>query len=106
MASFHYVPLVELTRGPIVECIHYGAFAVVDSANQVVQSAGDPELVTYLRSSAKPFQVLAFVEAGGVDAFHLSERELAVMCASHHGTDEHVKVISGIQKRLASANLT
>jgi len=100
MASFHYVPLVELTRGPIVECIHYGAFAVVDSANQVVQSAGDPELVTYLRSSAKPFQVLAFVEAGGVDAFHLSERELAVMCASHHGTDEHVKVISGIQKKI------
>lgn len=100
MTSSPSVPLVELTRGPLVECIHYGAFAVVDAANRVVQSAGDPELVTYLRSSAKPFQVLAFVEAGGVDAFHLSERELAVLCASHHGTDEHVRVISGIQKKI------
>jgi len=100
MTSFNYVPLVELTRGPIVECIHYGAYAVVDAQNRVVQSAGDPEIVTYLRSSAKPFQVLAFVEAGGVDAFHLTERELAVMCASHHGTDEHVKVIQGIHKKI------
>lgn len=98
--SSSFVPLVELTRGPIVECIHYGAFAVVDTHNHLVQSAGDPELVTYLRSSAKPFQILAFVEAGGVDAFHLSERELAVMCASHHGTDEHVRVISGIQSKI------
>lgn len=100
MSPFNYVPLVELTRGPIVECIHYGAYAVVDPTGKVVQSAGDPELVTFLRSSAKPFQILAFVEAGGVDAFHLSERELAVMCASHHGTDEHVKVISGIQQKI------
>lgn len=100
MPTFNYVPLVELTRGPIVECIHYGAFAVVDPSNRVVQSAGDPELVTYLRSSAKPFQVLAFVEAGGVEAFHLTDRELAVMCASHHGTDDHVRVISGIQKKI------
>lgn len=100
MTSFNVVPLVELTRGPIVECIHYGAYAVVDASNHVVQSAGDPEIVTYLRSSAKPFQILAFVEAGGVEAFHLTDRELAVMCASHHGTDDHVKVISGIQKKI------
>ncbi len=100
MTTFNYVPLVELTRGPIVECIHYGAYAVVDAHNHIVQSAGDPEIATYLRSSAKPFQILAFVEAGGVEAFHLTDRELAVMCASHHGTDEHVKVISGIQKKI------
>lgn len=100
MSPFNYVPLVEVTRGPIVECIHYGAYAVVDAQNRVVQSAGDPELVTYLRSSSKPFQVLPFVEIGGVEHFSLTDRELSVMCASHDGTDEHVRVISGIHQKV------
>ena len=100
MTSFNYVPLVEVTRGPIVECVHYGAYAVVDTANRVLQSAGDPELVTYLRSSAKPMQVLPFVEIGGVEHFGLTDRELSVLCASHDGTDEHVKVISGIHRKV------
>lgn len=93
-------PLVEVTRGTIVESIHFGAFVVADNAGRIVASAGNPETFTYLRSSAKPFQVLPFVESGGVEHFNLTDRELAVMCASHHGTDEHVKVIRGIQARV------
>ena len=93
-------PLVEVTRGTIVESIHFGAFVVADNTGRIVASAGNPETFTYLRSSAKPFQVLPFVESGGADHFGLTDRELAVMCASHHGTDEHVKVIQGIQARV------
>ncbi|HMD87967.1 MAG TPA: asparaginase, partial [Anaerolineaceae bacterium] len=56
--------------------------------------------VTFLRSSAKPFQALPFIEMGGADAFGLSEREVALICASHSGTDEHVKVVQGIQQKV------
>jgi L-asparaginase II len=80
--DFGYAPLVELTRGAIVECVHYGAFAVVDSQGKLLCSAGDPDLRTFPRSSMKPFQVLPFVESGGVEFFGLSEEELAIMCAS------------------------
>lgn len=100
-------PLVEVTRGGIVESQHCGAIAVVDSHGKILFRAGDPQLVTFLRSSAKPFQVLPFIETGGADFFHLSLQEMAVMCASHSGTDDHVRVIRGIQDRIgvSEANL-
>ena len=97
--DFGYAPLVELTRGAIVECVHYGAFAVVDSQGKLLCSAGDPDLRTFPRSSMKPFQVLPFVESGGVEFFGLSAEELAIMCASHAGTDAHVAVLRGIHKK-------
>ncbi len=100
--DFGYAPLVELTRGAIVECVHYGAFAVVDSQGKLLCSAGDPDLRTFPRSSMKPFQVLPFVESGGVEFFGLSEEELAIMCASHAGTDAHVAVLRGIHKSRAA----
>jgi L-asparaginase II len=100
MNSTDVQPLVEVTRGPIVESIHFGALVVVDSTGKTVASVGNPDTQAYLRSSAKPIQVLPFVEAGGVEHFQISDRELAVMCASHNGTDEHVRVIQGLQTRL------
>jgi L-asparaginase II len=93
-------PLVEVTRGRIVESLHFGAITVVDASGKLVASVGNPETLTYLRSSAKPIQVLPFVESGGAEHYGITDRELAVMCASHHGTDEHVKVIRAIQDRL------
>jgi L-asparaginase II len=100
MNSADVQPLVEVTRGPIVESIHFGTAVVVDSTGKVVASVGNPETMAYLRSSAKPLQVLAFVERGGVEHFGLNDRELSVMCASHHGTDDHVNVIRGIQSKI------
>jgi L-asparaginase II len=100
MSISPYLPIFELTRGDLVESIHYGAVAVVDSHGALLASYGDPETVTYLRSSAKPLQALAFIEAGGADKFDLSLREIAIMCASHSGTNEHVAVLAGIQKKI------
>jgi len=98
--STPYLPIVELTRGNIVESIHFGAAAVVDASGQLLASFGDPEAVTFMRSSAKPFQALPFVEQDGDLAFNLTPRELALLCASHSGTDEHVAVIQGMQKKI------
>lgn len=93
-------PLLAVTRGSIVECIHSGVIAVADADSDLVACAGDPSLVTYLRSSAKPFQALPFVEAGGVERFGLTGQELAILCASHDGTDQHVAVLQSIQKKV------
>ena len=98
--SSQYVPIVELTRGRIVESIHFGAFAVVDASGKLVASHGDPQAVSFLRSSAKPFQALPFVERGGPAQFGFTQREVAIMCASHSGTDEHVAVVKGMQAKI------
>lgn len=100
MPPSRYFPLVETTRGSLVESVHYGALAVCDVSGRLVASLGDPDALVFLRSSSKPFQVLPLVEGGGMERFSLTERELAVMCASHNGTDEHVHVIMGIQQKL------
>ena len=94
-----YQPVLELTRGKIVETIHFGAFAVMDAQGNLVASYGDPSAVTYLRSSAKPFQALPFIEHGGQAAFELTPPEVAIICSSHSGTDQHVQTILGIQAK-------
>jgi L-asparaginase II len=63
-------PLLELTRGRVVESTHFGSIAVVDSTGKLLHSYGDPHGVAFLRSSAKPFQALPFVERGGVEHFN------------------------------------
>ncbi|MGD0612450.1 MAG: asparaginase [Anaerolineales bacterium] len=95
-----YQPVVELTRGRIVESIHYGAAAVVDSSGRLLAWHAEPRLVTFLRSSAKPLQALPFIESGGDRTFHLTSKEIAILCGSHDGTDEHVEVVKGIQAKV------
>lgn len=91
-----YVPLVETTRGGHVENVHFGAIAVVDASGKLLWQAGDPQLPTFSRSSLKPFQALPFVRAGGHRRLGLSQRELAIICASHNGQDKHVEAVRGI----------
>ena len=100
MAHENYKPVLEITRGNIVESVHFGAIAVVDAAGTLVASWGDPATKTYLRSSAKPFQAMPLIELGGAETFGLTDREIAVTCASHSGTDEHAGVIRSIQQKV------
>lgn len=99
MIKSSYVPLVEFTRGNTVESIQFGALAVVDPQGNLIASSGDPNTVTFLRSTAKPFQALPFIEAGGHEHYQFSRQEISLMCASHSGTDQHVEVLSHLQAR-------
>src|SRR5512139_2523494 len=93
-------PLFEVTRGDTVESVHYGSIAIVDSNGNLIASHGDPHTVAFLRSSAKPFQVLPFVERGGAEHFGFTPRELSIACASHEGSDLHVQTVQGLQEKV------
>ena len=95
-----FSPLVELTRGPLVESIHFGALTVVDASGKIIASVGDPNLVANLRSSSKPFQTLPLIENGGAARFGMTDREVSITCASHAGTDDHVSVLCGLQEKI------
>ena len=99
MSSNPYRPLIEFTRGNIVESVQFGALAVVDPQGSLIASYGDPNTITFLRSTAKPFQALPFIESGGHKHFQFSQQEIALICASHSGTDLHFQVVSHIQTR-------
>jgi L-asparaginase II len=95
-----YQPIFELTRGRIVESTHFGSIAVVDSTGKLLHSYGDPHGVAFLRSSAKPFQVLPFVERGGVEHFHFTQRELSMACASHDTAQMHLDTVKTMQAKV------
>ena len=94
--------LAEVERSGFVESRHLGAVAVADVDGRVLASVGDPGLVVYLRSCAKPFQAMA-VRALGVEAeLGLGEVALAGACGSHNGEPDHV---ASVRKVLEAAGL-
>ena len=97
-----YAPLLERTRGTTVESLHYGAAAVVDSSGKLLARIGDPQTVTFLRSAAKPFQALPFIEQDGARVFNLLPHEISQICASHGGTDLHAQTVNGILEKIGA----
>ncbi|PJI93078.1 asparaginase [Yoonia maricola] len=81
------VDLVEVWRGDLLECVHQGHAVVCDDTGQVVAAWGDPETVTYPRSSCKMIQALPLLESGA--GAHLTPEQLALACASHNGAAIH-----------------
>jgi L-asparaginase II len=92
-------PLSEVTRGNVVESVHFGAVAVVDRDGRVLRAAGDPFTLTFTRSALKPVQALPFTAGGGVERFGFSQAQVALMCASHSGEPRHVEAVTDMLAR-------
>ena len=60
-----FVPLIEVTRGALVECQHWGAVAVANREGRLLAQVGDPQSVVFTRSTIKAFQALPFMQSGG-----------------------------------------
>ena len=92
--------VVEVTRGAVVESRHRVHVAVVDADGTLRAFSGDPDLVTFWRSSAKPIQALPVVDDGAFERFGLTPEELALICGSHAGTPAHVRVAESILEKI------
>ncbi|HPW56666.1 MAG: asparaginase [Thermoanaerobaculaceae bacterium] len=91
--------LTEVHRSGRVESFHLGAAVVVDATGQTLASAGPPDFSTYLRSAAKPFQLLTMLDLGLERTGSFGGHELAVCAASHGGEPEHVATVRGLLAR-------
>jgi len=83
--------VVEVVRGEIGESRHL-AHAVAVRDGVIVESAGDPRLLTGFRSSAKPIQALPAVRARA----DLEEVEVAIACASHLARPEQLDAVRSL----------
>ena len=83
-------PLIELSRGGVPECLHFGAIAVVDRHGKLLAQASDPHWLSFTRSTLKAMQALPFLQSGGPAQFGFDTQQLAMLCASHNGEDMHV----------------
>jgi L-asparaginase II len=73
---------VTVRRGPVVEAVHR-VHAVAVENGRVVDFAGDPDLVTFFRSSAKPIQALPLAR----ERPDVTDTEIVIACASHRAED-------------------
>ena len=86
-------------RGEEIESLHAVAAAVVDGRGRTLHRHGDPARRAWLRSSAKPIQLLPLVEEGLVERFGFAGEELAVMAASHDAEPFHLEAVRAILGR-------
>ena len=82
---------VTVRRGNTVESLHR-VHAVAVRDGEIVASAGDPELVTFMRSAAKPIQAGPLARARA----DLDQRELAIASASHLGDDAQLEAVRAL----------
>jgi L-asparaginase II len=87
--------VVEVRRGGVVEARHR-VHAVAVEGGAVVEEAGDPALVAFMRSSSKPLQAIPAARARA----DLDDRDLAIASASHLADDDQ---LGAVQALLAKA---
>jgi L-asparaginase II len=83
--------LVGVIRGGMLESRHR-VHAVAVRGGSVVEVAGDPGLVTFMRSAAKPIQALPLARARG----ELEDAQLAIACASHLADDAQLGAVRSL----------
>lgn len=93
---------IQVTRGSLIECTHSVHIAVTNSDGELLGYYGEPNRVTYARSSVKPIQAIQVLESGAVEEYCINEREISFMCSSHSGEPYHVECTRAI---LSKANV-
>lgn len=91
---------VLVVRGSITESRHRVQAVSVSASQDILAATDDAGRSTSFRSAAKPFQLLPFVERGHADALSVTDRELAVMTASHSGSPAHLELVRDLMGRL------
>lgn len=86
------VELARIERLGLIESRHIGAAAVVDASGRVLRAIGDVGATIYPRSTLKPLQAVAMLEAGA----RLTDEQLVLASASHCGSPDHLAVVESI----------
>ncbi len=82
---------VHLLREGIIESVHQVEATVCDAKGRLMLVAGDSETTSFIRSALKPFQDLGSTSTGILERYNLSDKDLAIICASHQGTIEQAR---------------
>jgi L-asparaginase II len=93
-------PLVEVKRGSLTESRHRGHIVVIEPDGNIVAYLGSPHNVTFLRSSAKPFQALPLLTSGAAGRFKFTDEEVALACASHNGEPIHTQLAASMLEKI------
>ena len=82
---------VNIHRGEALESKHRIHAIIINSQQKTLFSYGNPEQITCIRSSFKPFQAYPLIHYGGHLKYKFTNSEIALLCASHNGEPKHIR---------------
>ncbi|MFQ5865547.1 MAG: asparaginase [bacterium] len=92
--------VARVIRNNLEESIHRGHIAVVNADGGLMASVGDPAYPTFIRSAAKPFQIMPLLLDEAVQYYQFADQELAVMISSHNGEEIHINTVLRILEKI------
>ena len=93
---------VNCLRGDIIEKRHR-IHAVAMQGDTILLQCGNSDLITPMRSAAKPFMVWPQIETSKKCGINLTDKQIALMVSSHNGELDHRNEVNSI---LALSNST
>ena len=92
LSSYQGEPLAKLTRNGMIESLHSGHLVMLNSDGTIFKAKGEIDLPIYGRSAIKALQAIGMLRSG----LKVSPKQLALVCASHAGSQEHLDVVLSI----------
>ncbi len=86
--------LLKITRGNNIETLHNGWICVLDKSKKILYKKGNINDCIFLRSATKPIQAIPLID----NNIKVTQEELAVICASHSGSERHINILKGLLK--------
>jgi L-asparaginase II len=88
--------LVRVIRSGMEESVHTGDVVAVDAHGRVLAFTGEPERQLFARSCMKPLQATVSLSLAPLG---FTDREIAVMCASHNAEPVHLEAVRSLLAR-------
>ena len=84
--------IAQIIRNGLVESEHCAHFVMLNADGSIHKAKGAIELPIFPRSSVKAIQAAGMLRAG----LKLSSEQLALVCASHSGSQRHLDIVASI----------
>lgn len=85
---------VYVYRNKLIESRHQIIGIIKDAHNNILLSTNNADDLIFPRSSIKIFQAIPFINSKAHIKFNLNNKNIALACSSHHGENQHLKVLN------------
>lgn len=91
--------LLTTKRNSYTDAIYYGSVYLANKKEIFKEIGLDKKTKFYMRSLAKPLQASIMCDCNIINDYNFTQKELAIFCASHAGSAEHIKILKNLLKK-------
>lgn len=91
--------LLKTIRDGIDDECYFGSYYLAKNDKITVEKGLDKDNIFFMRSLAKPLQASIMCDCNIINEYGISQKELAIFCASHSGSPKHIELLKSILKK-------